>query len=188
MFQENTKQLTQEIKEEKRYVRQLKDLLYELDSLRAKVLDDDLDKFDNRTFSLRRSISSILKDYAALEKSATSYISSQNEINENIENENPFLHAEQIQIHSNLEELKVKQSQEKLEKVEALNKDVEGLHEIYKELNTMVNDQKEPINRIETNVEHTQEQVHHGLSHLIQTSKYIILIISTTLFIFLFAD
>ncbi|XP_022918018.2 syntaxin-17 [Onthophagus taurus] len=171
MFQKNTQKLSQEIKDKKRNVRQMKDLLYELDTLRAKVFDDDLDKFDNRTFSLRRSISAILKDYYNLEKSALAYTDSQNEINENTENENPFLGAEQIQIHDNLEKLRLQQASSTLERVENLNHDVKGLHEIYQELNTMVNVQKEDVNKIEENVEETQTNVNRGLSHLISASK-----------------
>lgn len=59
-------QLKRETKEKKNAVRQLKDLLYELDTLRAQVEDISLDKFDNQTFSVRRDIGSLIKDYVGM--------------------------------------------------------------------------------------------------------------------------
>lgn len=66
MFLKNTEQLSYEIKNKTRIVRQLKDLLYELDTLRTRVYDEDLDKFDSKTFSLRRSIATLIKDYGGM--------------------------------------------------------------------------------------------------------------------------
>lgn len=42
---------------------QLKSLLYELDTLRAQVNDDELDKFDVLTVALRKTILNIINQY-----------------------------------------------------------------------------------------------------------------------------
>lgn len=56
-------QLKREIKEKKRTVKQLRDLMYELDTLRAQVEDEDLDKFDIKTLSLRKIILNLINGY-----------------------------------------------------------------------------------------------------------------------------
>lgn len=66
MSEKNTQQLSQEVREIKVMLRQLKDLLYELDTLRVRVKDEDIDKFDSSTFTLRKSITNIIKDYAGV--------------------------------------------------------------------------------------------------------------------------
>lgn len=63
MANKNIPQLKKEAREKKNTVRQLKDLLYELDTLRAQVEDSSLDKFDNHTFALRKDIGALIKDY-----------------------------------------------------------------------------------------------------------------------------
>lgn len=65
----NTTQLVKEIKDKKRAVRQLRDLLYELDTLRTQVEDNDLDPFDTKTMPLRSSILKLTKAYQGTEYS-----------------------------------------------------------------------------------------------------------------------
>lgn len=45
-------------------MRQLNDLSYELDTLRAQVEDKDLDVFDSRTVSLRKIILNLSNNYS----------------------------------------------------------------------------------------------------------------------------
>lgn len=47
----------------KRVIAQLKSLLYELDTLRVQVENEDLDKFDVKTVSLRKNILQIISEY-----------------------------------------------------------------------------------------------------------------------------
>lgn len=71
MSMKNTQQLSYEIKNKPRIVRQLKELLYELDTLRTRIYDEDLDKFDSKTFSLRKSIASLIKDYGGISSNSS---------------------------------------------------------------------------------------------------------------------
>lgn len=61
---DNIDQLRIEIRNKKRTVRQLNDLSFELDTLRAQVEDKDLDVFDSKTVSLRKLILSLTNGYS----------------------------------------------------------------------------------------------------------------------------
>lgn len=113
----------------------------------------------------------MVKEYAALEKAANNLIQEQNERNENLENQNPFHGAEQIQIHCNLDEVKLKDEEIKLQKAEELKEDIQDLHGIFCDLNQMVDEQRESVNKIETNVEITNENVSSGLKDLVKSCK-----------------
>lgn len=167
----NIQQLNLEIKDKKRIVRQLKDLQYELETMRTQVEDCDLDTFDRKTFALRKVIVSLIKDYAALEKLAGSLIQSENEINENLERKNPFYGADQIQIQENLEEIKLKSEKNKLKQVESLCEDIKDLNGICSDLNQMVNEQKQSVNQVEANVEVAHDNVISGIKDIIKASK-----------------
>lgn len=106
-----------------------------------------------------------------MQKSANHFIDSQNEINENIENENPFIGAEQIRIEVDLEKLKTERKEEILQRLQSAGNDVQGLHDIYHNLNVMVHDQKQAVDNIEANVEDAKENVNEGLADIIKTYK-----------------
>lgn len=61
--QNNVQLVHQEVKSKKRIVKQLKDLMYELDTLRAQVEDSDLDRFDTKTLSFRKIIITLISGY-----------------------------------------------------------------------------------------------------------------------------
>ncbi|XP_017774784.1 PREDICTED: syntaxin-17 [Nicrophorus vespilloides] len=166
-----TEQLVKEIRDKKKIVRQLKDLQYELDTLRAQVQNIDLGKFDEKTVQSLKLIARFLKEYSALEKQVTHLIEAQNEVNENIENENPFQAAGQLQIHANIEDLRLQDKIDTMVKVEALEVDVQDLQGMYVNLNQMVGEQAETVDVIESNVEGTQESVNQGLKSLMKASK-----------------
>lgn len=46
-----------------RIIKQLKELLYQMDTLRAQVLDVDIGKFDKLTTDARKSIMNAIKEY-----------------------------------------------------------------------------------------------------------------------------
>ncbi|XP_018569408.1 syntaxin-17 isoform X1 [Anoplophora glabripennis] len=168
----NAEQLKREIKDKKRTVKQLRDLMYELDTLRAQVEDEDLDKFDIKTLSLRKIILNLVNGYTELEKTVDRVTSTINE-NEEVgkENRNPFEGASQIQIQGNIADLKLKQHKDQLCKVENINNDVKELHEMYKDLNEMVVGQGEHVDNVEQSVENTQENVESGVRDIIKAHK-----------------
>lgn len=116
-----------EIKDKKRLIKQLRDLLYELDTLRTQVEDNDLDAFDTRTMPLRTSILKLAKAYQGnnnlffaltiqlqfsdLEKVAQKVIHPQPSPTSSEERINPFEGAAHIQIQANLDDLKFEEAQ-----------------------------------------------------------------------------
>lgn len=50
-----------------RIIKQLKELLYQMDTLRAQVLDSDIEKFDKQTENARKSIMDAIKEYLGKE-------------------------------------------------------------------------------------------------------------------------
>ncbi|VEN58781.1 unnamed protein product [Callosobruchus maculatus] len=168
----NTEQLKKEIKEKKRTVKQLRDLMYELDTLRTQVEDEDLDRFDIKTLSLRKIIINLINGYTDLEKSAEKLIqATEAKIAAEKENCNPFEGASQLQLQENLNDLKLKQHREQLSRVENINKDVEDLHEMYKDLHGMVETQAPHVDHVEESVESTQRNVEGGMRELVKAHK-----------------
>lgn len=55
--------MQREVKDKRRTIKQLRDLMYELDTLRTQVGDEDLDKFDIKTVSLRKIILGLINGY-----------------------------------------------------------------------------------------------------------------------------
>ncbi|KAF2899762.1 hypothetical protein ILUMI_06425 [Ignelater luminosus] len=166
----NVEQIKWEIKDKKRIIRQLKDLMYELDTLRTQVEDSDLAKFDSKTLSLRKTILELISSYTNLENEAMQIISRNIEEN-NDKNQNPIQGISQLQVQENLSELKLNEKERQLRQVEALNKDIEDVHGIFTDLNQLAGEQKEHVNAIEANTEVASENINSGLRQLIQASK-----------------
>lgn len=174
------------MKDKSRNIRQLKDLLYELDTLRAQVEDESLDKFDTKTFALRKNISALIKDYAgncilsllsscskefipALEKTAVQVIEEHEDPAET--STDPFEGVNQIQMQESLADIKLKQDLERLNRVEALTENIEDLHGIYENLHQMVGEQKEYVDVLEENIENTEVDVNKGVRSIVKACK-----------------
>lgn len=113
----DTKQLQKEIKDKKRAIKQLRDLLYELDTLRTQVEDDDLDGFDIKTMPLRSNILKLTRGYQDLEVTVDKVIAKNEPPAETYspdERYNPFEGAQPIQIQADLDELRLEQEQARL--------------------------------------------------------------------------
>lgn len=87
------------------------------------------------------------------------------------ENANPFEAAGQLQIQDDLDDLKLKEQQSQLRKVENLQGDVQDLHSIYSQFHEMVRDQAEQVENVQDNVESTQQNVNQGLVQIIKAHK-----------------
>lgn len=176
----------------KRIIAQLKGLLYELDTLRAQVEDEDLDKFDIKTVSLRKNILQIISEYSGMLRSSfyiyhcyhlfifvellkqTIVVSTpspkkQSEYGDNAElspNE-----PKQLQITADLNELKLQESEARLQNVEKLQTDIEDLHSAYGTLHQLVVEQKDSVTAIEENVETADHNVSRGAEHILTAAR-----------------
>ncbi|CAG9862673.1 unnamed protein product [Phyllotreta striolata] len=165
-------QLRKEIKAKKRNVKQLRDLMYELDTLRTQVEDENLDQFDTKTLSLRKILLNLISGYSELEKMVNNTLTNE-QSNDNMgkENQQPFEGTSHIQIHANIEDIKLNERLETLSKVENINRDVEDLHEMYKNLHEMVGTQAESVDHIENCVEDAHQNVEIGTRNLSKAHK-----------------
>lgn len=91
--------------------------------------------------------------------------------NSETENLNPFEGAAQIQIQGNLQDLKLKEQQDRLARVEELEGDINDLHEMYVQVNEMVDDQRRDVDYVTESVESSNVNVQAGLRQLIKAHK-----------------
>ncbi|CAG9770397.1 unnamed protein product [Ceutorhynchus assimilis] len=169
----NSELLIKEVKEKKRSIKQLRDLLYELDTLRTQVEDNDLDAFDNKTMSLRGSILKLIKTYQDLEKTANELVATnQPETSLADERRNPFEGASHIQIQANLDELKFMEAEARLNSVEQIQQKSEDLQQIHRDLHKMVKDQGEQVDEVESNIQLSDENVQSGFRNIIKANKF----------------
>lgn len=169
----NVEQLSREIIDKKRVIKQLRDLLYELDTLRTQVDDSDLDSFDNRTMPLRTSILKLTKTYQDLEKAGNKLIhkndsSPEESLNERV---NPFEGASHLQIAESVHALKLKQKQERLDRVQEIQKDTEDLHAIYRDIHGMVQVQGDQVTQVEETTTNTEQNVNQGFMDVVKAHK-----------------
>ncbi|CAH0554029.1 unnamed protein product [Brassicogethes aeneus] len=166
-------QIKREIKDKKRAVKQLRDLMYELDTLRTQVDDPDLDKFDVKTLSMRKTLLKLITGYNEMEKLAERVIHplGGEEDKENTE-KNPFTNAKQIQLETSLETIKIQQAERTFNSVQNINQDVEDLHQMYEQLNSMVDTQSATVEEVEKIVENTVINIEEGTSFLKRAAKY----------------
>ncbi|XP_050295770.1 syntaxin-17 [Anthonomus grandis grandis] len=170
----DVRQLTKEVKDKKRTIKQLRDLLYELDTLRTQVQDNDLDAFDTHTMPLRSNILKITKAYQDLEKNVNKVLAKSQPSSEDTspdERINPFEGASQIQIKADLNDLKLEEAQARLNRVEEIQRNAEDLEEIHRDLHSMVKDQGDQINEVEINVASAQEHVYAGFKDIVKAHK-----------------
>ncbi|KAL3275313.1 hypothetical protein HHI36_020080 [Cryptolaemus montrouzieri] len=164
LAEENSKELRKEITSNTSAIKQLKDLMYELDSLKLQVQEQDVTKFDIRTLPLRKSIVTMITGYTDLSKLSQNIL---NNVEEPIyDSSNPFEGACQVQISENIQELKLKEYNEKCARVEAINEDVNDLHHIFGQLNEMVQVQGDSVQDVSESVESTANNVNAGVKHL----------------------
>lgn len=124
--------------------------------------------FENSLLIIR----TLLSFFLDIEKSVTNIInSSDDNATKTPENTNPFEAASQLQIQEDLDQLKLKEQQAQLQRVENLQEDVQDLHSMYSQLHEMVGDQSEQVENIQVNVESTQENVNQGFRNIVKAHK-----------------
>ncbi|XP_031364796.1 syntaxin-17 isoform X2 [Apis dorsata] len=94
-----------------RIIKQLKELLYQMDTLRAHVLDSDINQFDKLTANARASILNAIKEYMELELNLP--MSPESSINENQANSHP-LDNTYIQLQKEQQDLQHQEDQKEL--------------------------------------------------------------------------
>ncbi|XP_071560998.1 syntaxin-17 isoform X2 [Temnothorax nylanderi] len=169
--QQDWEQVRREHVNVSRIVKQLKELLYQMDTLRAQVLDVDIGKFDKLTTNARSSIMSAIEEYLEMELnfSTSPPTTSPSPISESEELPHP-LHDRGIQLQAEQEDLQRQQTC--MQVWNRLQGEIQQLHELFVEFNKVVHDQKEMVDNMEDNIEETQINVNEGAKYLQKASRY----------------
>ncbi|XP_053971314.1 syntaxin-17 [Hylaeus anthracinus] len=151
-----------------RIVKQLKELLYQMDTLRAQVLDSDINQFDKLTANARASIMDAIKDYLELELYLP--ISRPQSPEDEDQPKSHPLDNRYMQVQEEQQELQRQQAC--LHAWNNLQEDIHQLQELFIEFNKIVDDQKELVNIAEDNIELTSINVTKGEQFLSKAARY----------------
>lgn len=151
-----------------RIVKQLKELLYQMDTLRAQVLDSDINEFDKLTATARSSMMNAIEEYLVLQLDLP--ISGPSSPKEENKDAQDVFKDHDIQLYEEYEDLNRQQAC--LHTWTDLQDDIYQLHQLFTDFNKIVHDQKESATHIETNVEETQINVNEGAKFLVTASRY----------------
>ncbi|KAF5280527.1 hypothetical protein FQR65_LT00278 [Abscondita terminalis] len=167
----NYVELQKELKQDYPVLRQLKNLIYELDTLRDQVIESDLNQFNNRVAVLKKEISALIQNYLDLRVHAADAF--KNYSDDKFENPGDKITSQncQLMLEADLEEFEIYDKQRQLQRLTSINKDIEDVHQIFENLQEMTVLQTESANIIESNVEHATFNIKKGFKHLIQASK-----------------
>ncbi|XP_032670935.1 syntaxin-17 [Odontomachus brunneus] len=148
-----------------RIIKQLKELLYQMDTLRAQVLDNDIEQFDKLTANARSSIMDAIKEY--LEMELNLWLSPPSSPVSGDQLPHPLAN---VQLQAEQEDLQ--HQQDCLQVWSSLQGDIQQLHELFAEFDKVVHDQREMMVNTEENIEETQINVKKGAKFLEKASRY----------------
>lgn len=151
-----------------RIIKQLKELLYQMDTLRAQVLDSDINQFDKLTGNARSSIMNAVNDYLELQLNLP--ISPPDSPESEDQTESHPLDSRYIQLKKEQEELDRQQAC--LHTWNSLQGEIHQLHQLFVDFNKIVDDQKELVNSAEDDIEQTDVNVKQGEKFLAKAARY----------------
>ncbi|KAG7187720.1 hypothetical protein KM043_016774 [Ampulex compressa] len=141
-----------------RIIRQLKELLYQMDTLRAQVLDTDINQFDKLTANARSNIMNAIKEYLELQLN----LPISEPISPMTEDQSPKHPLDDRDIQLKQEQEEFQRQQTCLYAWNSLQDDIHQLHDLFIDFNKFVLEQKELVNNAEDNIEETHENVQEG--------------------------
>ncbi|XP_066592174.1 syntaxin-17 [Prorops nasuta] len=147
-----------------RVIKQLKELLYQMDTLRSQVLDNDINEFDKLTASARNSILQATNDYLNMKIELPSSTAHKQD------SQDDSLFKDHAQI---LQEEEILQNQQAcLSAWNNLQIDIQELQQLFIDFNEIVNSQKELVNRAEEHIKETEINVTEGEGLLQKALRY----------------
>nr|CAD7429521.1 unnamed protein product [Timema monikensis] len=156
-----------------RLLKQLKALLSEMDVLRGQVQNSDLDKFDKLTSSARDSAAKAIDEYLALnpQKMSPIWISPRQEptFSENRQDDDS---EEQAGMVNSVSKEELEKQQACLQSWDNLQAEVKDVHELFQDFDRVVQEQKQKVNEVDTNVEQALENVTEGTKMLSLAAKH----------------
>lgn len=156
-----------------RVVKQLRNLLLEMDVLRGKINDNEVNKFDSMIKPGRVKAMEAIQEYmdmqfmtSASKKSHNTYIEDDETVTE-VEGNLP-----QIQADFQNQQHQLQARQACLEQFESLHREVEDLHSMFSKFGELAHEQGEQVNIIADNAEEALENVNEGEVQLRTALKY----------------
>ncbi|KAF7988397.1 hypothetical protein HCN44_000970 [Aphidius gifuensis] len=150
-----------------RLVKQLEQLLHEMDTLRGQVEHSDIEKFDQLTIKSRNSTISAIKEYLEIQFDPPKKI-----VKPTIEDEEELDPIDQRFLQLQDQDEDVKRQEACLHAWESLQNDLQQLHQLFIDFNKIIYEQKEHVDRVENSVEGAQLNVQEGNKSLEQASRY----------------
>ncbi|XP_055321591.1 syntaxin-17 [Sitodiplosis mosellana] len=160
-----------------RVIKQLKNLMLEMDILRGNVKESDLDRFDELTMPGRQKAKDAIQEYLDLQLKKSipnAYAPSSNfDYPEDGDNrEQGLSNLPQLQTEFELNEHQLRSREACLNEFENLQREIEDIQELFVKLNGSVVGQKEDVQAVETNVIETHEHVEAAEKSLRQALTY----------------
>ncbi|KAG5677032.1 hypothetical protein PVAND_006819 [Polypedilum vanderplanki] len=161
-----------------RVVKQLKQLLIEIDHLKSQTREEDHEKFDELTSRRRQDALKEIQLYQDMKP-----IDKLNELSHhattNIDNEMPAIDTKKENIHIQLQvddrEIRKRELESRealLREFENLQTECESIANLFQNVSELVAEQAPMVDKIEENVEETEHNVEEGTKHLQQALSY----------------
>ncbi|XP_059613463.1 syntaxin-17 [Phlebotomus argentipes] len=154
-----------------RVIKQLKNLLLEMEILRNKIHTEEVPKFDDLTNRSRREAIESIQEFVELKlKSPDKSRSSSN-----LEDFDPDVlepDLPQLESEFKLPEHQLKAREACLIEYENLHREVQDIHELFHKFSENVQEQAESVTLVESSVSETAENVVHGEQNLRTALKY----------------
>ncbi|KAI8039385.1 syntaxin-17 [Drosophila gunungcola] len=174
----------QKIKKEElnamRVIKQIKNLLLEMDALREKVREEDLERFDDLMRPGKDEAFAGMKEFAELQlKSPTSTLSSQYDEDQDVTAQEVEMsslpahrHIPQLQLNFQPEEHQLAQRQACLDQMENLQREIYDLHGMFHGMRQLTAEQSVAVEKIADNAEEALENVQQGELNLRRALTY----------------
>lgn len=167
-----------------RLIKQLKALLYEMDTLRSQVQDSDVEQFDQLTDQARKNAQDALEEYLVLNPQGQkpAWVTSGDDIsvsnikNVTVDRETAPVLQQTSELHVQISRSALSEEVEKQEQClkswENLQTEVQDIHQLFEDFSLMVQQQKKKTDEIEDNVEEAFENVKEGASHIARAAQF----------------
>ncbi|XP_053685000.1 syntaxin-17 [Sabethes cyaneus] len=165
-----------------RVIKQMKYLILEIDKVRSRVQESDLERFDEGIDAAKKLAFAGMGEYLEMQhkfasRSQSSYSLQDDDrrsLSEDGDNRygNQLAQVTEITSNYNREEVELRQRAECLKEMDKLQQEIVDIQELFQAVHTMTHDQAESINAVEENVEVTQVHVEAGETALRKALRY----------------
>lgn len=153
-----------------RVIKQLKNLLLEMEILRDKIQQEEVPKFDDLTNKSRREAIESIQEFVELKLKSPD--KSRSSTYSNLEDVDVVEDLPRLESEFQLTEHQLKAREACLTEYENLHREVQDIHELFHKFHENVQEQAESVNLVEENVSQTEVNVQQGEQNLRTALKY----------------